>query len=276
MDEQFTLGDQPELFQAQGQLTEEDILFIEETKGLGLLEAKGVIVVPLRDKSQFSIGDPVVLPLAEYFQKSGQTVPIDIQLQMQRYEFYQVELACSFQAARGCRFHDASFALNLETIPADPNAPPQAASANAIAYDLFPLRVEDECRISIKQSLGPEITFGFDHASFSLKLPNKERSREYVTYQSRIVAFDLRTSWPKWQFTRTDAHEIEGSQELFMILRKPKGTHVKATFSLAANIQFTIAGLGLDLWPLVMVFRHRSNPNQPLTDAPSVPLDLLV
>ena len=278
MDKRFTLDDQHELFRVEGQLAKKHVLLIEERSGLGgVKQATGGILTPLRDKSGFSIGEPDVFPLAEYFQKSGQTVPANIQLKMPQYEFYQVELACSFEAATGCRFHDASFALNLETIPADPNAPLQAASANAIAHDLFPLLVEDECKIDIKQSLSPEITFGFDHASSSLKLPyNKERSRKYVTYQSRIVAVGLRTSQPKWQFTRTNAHEIEGSQRLFMILRKPKGTHVKATFSLAANVQFTIAGLGLDLWPLVMVFRHWSNPNQPLTDAPSVPLDQLV
>jgi hypothetical protein len=239
-------------------------------------QATGEILTPLRAKSECSIGDPIVLPLAEYFQKSGQAVPADIQLQMRHYEFYQVEFACSFLAAKGCRFHDASFGLNLQTIPIDPNAPLQAVAGDAMAYDLFPLRVEEECKINIKQSIGPEIAFGFDPASASLKLPfNYERSQEYVTYQSRIVAVGLQTSQPKWQFTRTDTREIEGSQKLFMILRKPKGTHVNATFSLTANVQFTIAGLGLDLWPLVMVFRHRSNPNQPLTDAPPVPLDLM-
>src|SRR6266566_4645880 len=242
MNERFTIDDQPELFWVEGQLAEEDVLFIKETSGLGgVKQATGEILTPLRAKSRCSIGDPIVLPLAEYFQKRGHAVPVDIQLQMHHYEFYQVEFACSFLAAEGCRFHDASFGLNL------------------------------------KQSIGPEITFGFDPTSSSLKLPfNYERSKEYVTYQSRIVASGLRTSQPRWQFTRTGAHEIEGSQKLFMILRKPKGIHVNATFSLASNVQFTIAGLGLDLWPLVMIFRHRSNPNQPLTDAPSVPLDLLV
>ncbi|SRR6266566_2609000 len=278
MNERFTIDDQPELFWVEGQLAEEDVLFIKETSGLGgVKQATGEILTPLRAKSRCSIGDPIVLPLAEYFQKRGHAVPVDIQLQMHHYEFYQVEFACSFLAAEGCRFHDASFGLNLQTIPADPSAPLQVASGDAIAYDLFPLLVEDECRINIKQSIGPEITFGFDPTSSSLKLPfNYERSKEYVTYQSRIVASGLRTSQPRWQFTRTGAHEIEGSQKLFMILRKPKGIHVNATFSLASNVQFTIAGLGLDLWPLVMIFRHRSNPNQPLTDAPSVPLDLLV
>lgn len=277
MSKQFALDEQPELFRVEGQLAEEDVLFIEGISGLGgVQQAEGEIITPLGGKSKISIGEPIPFSLADYFQKEGQNVPTSIQLQMQRYEFYQVELACSFLAAKGCRFHDASFALNLETIPADPNAPPLAFSENAIAFDLFPLLVEDECKINIRQGLVPEITFGFDHASSSLRLPYKERSLEYLTYRSRIVAVGLRTSRPMWQFTRTDSHEIEGSQRLFMILRKPKGTHVNATFSLTANVQFTVAGLGLDLWPLVMVFRHRNNPNQPLTDAPPVPLDLLV
>src|SRR5713226_1535767 len=102
MNKQFMIDDQPELFRVEGQLAEEDVLFIKETSGLGgVKQATGGILTPLRDKSKFSIGEPVVLSLAEYFQKSGQSVPTDIQLQMQRYEFYQVELACSFLAAGG-------------------------------------------------------------------------------------------------------------------------------------------------------------------------------
>jgi hypothetical protein len=278
MDEQFIINDQPELFQVEGQLAEEDVLFIEETSGLsGVRYAAGEIITPLRAKSKFSIGEPKVYPFAGLLTQNGQPVPADIYLQLQHYEFYQVQLACSFWAAEGCRFHVACFGLDLQTAPADSNAPTQTVSGNAIAYDLFPLTIEDERRISIKHNINPEITFGFDSASSSLKLPyGYERSEEYVTYKSRIVAFGLQGPQPEWHFTRTASHEIEGSQKLFMILRKPKGTHVKARFNLTANVQFTIAGLGLDLWPLVMVFRHRSNPNQPLTDAPQMPLDLLV
>ncbi len=62
MNKQFMIDDQPELFRVEGQLAEEDVLFIKETSGLGgVKQATGGILTPLRDKSKFSIGEPVVL-----------------------------------------------------------------------------------------------------------------------------------------------------------------------------------------------------------------------
>jgi hypothetical protein len=101
---------QMELFEIEGQLAEEDIIFLEETKGLASYRSvSGNIVTPFRGISRVSIGDPIVLSLENLLQQKGQNIPAEIAAQLQKYEFYQVHLACSFQAASGCRFHDATF-----------------------------------------------------------------------------------------------------------------------------------------------------------------------
>ncbi len=277
MEEQWSIDRYSELFQVEGQLSEEDSLFLEETSGFSTVrDVVGNISTPFRAKSKFAIGNPIVLPLANLLRRGGQKVPADIRLQLQHYEFYQVNLACSLQAAQGCRFHDASFTLDLQTILIDPKFPVLAPSAEAIAYDLFPVFLEDECKVNLKHNLDFEVNLGFDPAALHLKLPVlHERSEEFVVYKSRIMAFGLQGRQPGWNFKRTALHEIESSQRLFMILRKPKGTHVQVTFKLEARVQFILAGVGLDLWPLTMIFRRSASDNH-IVETPSTPLDILL
>jgi len=269
MGEFFPINEQPDLFSIDGQLSEEDALFLEETRGISSVRgASGEIVSRFRAKSYFSIGDPIVLSLTRLITECGHALPADIRLQMPDYEFYQIQLACSFQAAPGCRFHDARFALTLQTVPDDPALPTQTALSRAIAYDLFPLRLEDGRKVTIKRSLNPEIKFNFDSVSSSLTLPLCDRAEDYIIYTSYIEAFDMQGTQPAWQFMRTKSHEIGGPQKLFMILRKPKGTYVKARFSLSASVQFMIGNIALNPLPLVM----RRNPQSVITDMPMVSL----
>lgn len=267
----FAANDQPVLFYGQGQLPEEDVLFLEETQGIvSERGAVGEISSLFRSKSFVSIGDPIVLSLAELLAERGEAVSAAIKLQMPSYDFYLVQLACSFQPAPSCRFHDARFSLNLQTTPIDPEGS-QAVLAKAIAYDLFPLKLEDERKVSVIWSFHPELKFTFDPIASSLALPLYDRTTEYVTYASRIEAFDLQGTQPAWAFTRTASRDISGPQKLFMMLRKPKGTQVKATFRLTAHIQFLIGSIALDPYPLHILFRG-SDAQSTITDAPIVPL----
>ena len=272
MDDVFSTNDQPIFLHGEGQLSEEDVLFLAEESGLGTVKgAAGEISTNLRAKSYFSIGEPIVLPLAQLLTERGEAISADIRLQMQHYDFYQIQLACSFQPAPSCRFHDARFALTLQTVPVDTNGITQLVPGKAIAYDLFPLRIEDEYKVTIKRSFNPEIKFNFDPVTASLALPLYDRTEEYITYTSRIEAFDLQGAQPAWSFTRTVTHEIGGPQKLFMVIRKPKGTQVEATYRLTARVQFMIGTIALDPYPLIMFFRRR-DPQSVISDVPTIPL----
>ena len=84
----FTDKVQTELFQGEGELSEADILFLEETSGIVFDRyAAGEVTTPLRAKSYFSIGDPIVNPLVQLLIERGEAVPAEIRLQMQDYEF---------------------------------------------------------------------------------------------------------------------------------------------------------------------------------------------
>jgi hypothetical protein len=118
--------------------------------------------------------------------------------------------------------------------------------------------------------LNSRVAFDFDRVSSSVSLPLCEQSETDVTYTSHVEAFNLGSSQPGWKFMHTPPHEIRGTQKLFMIVRKPKGTQVHVTFELEAFIQFKFGEIA-DFYPLVMRFRHRNSPST-ITDKPTIPL----
>jgi hypothetical protein len=255
------------LFVAQGQPSEVDVLLLAEELGPGAARgAQADLTLPFREPSHISIGEPITFALGP-----NSATPAGLRYQFEVYEFHQVQLACSFQAARGCRFTDARFAVTLTTEFDSADQRPEAA-AQAIAYDLFPQLLEDAQVVTVTSAIKPEISFGYEPVSAKLSLPSRERVDKQIRYTSRVEAFDLQGSHPAWAFHRTQQHEISGPQRLFMLVRKPKGSAVSATFNLRARVQFVLlGGQGFSPVELVMLFRGRDR-SDVLTDAPTVTL----
>lgn len=253
------------LFLAEGTPTELDVLLLAEQLGPGANRgARGDLTIPFRSPNRFSIGEPVVtrLDTADSAELREQSVD---------YHFHQVQLTCSFQAASGCRFTEARFGVELNTeFDQSAAAPPTDGLTEAIAYDLFPLLLEDASTVTVTRT-GATASFGFDQMGAKLSLPSNMQVEEEVRYSSRVEAFDLRGTRPAWSFHRTDQHEISGPQRLFMIVRKPRGSTVRATFSLHARVQFVWGGQGFSPVELVMLFRSRGETGV-LTDEPTVAL----
>jgi hypothetical protein len=88
-------------------------VFLEESTGIGSANRLvGEIATPLRARSFVSIGQPIVHDLTKLLAKRADPVPADMQLQTKYYEFYQVRLTCSFQAAPvTCKEHSLPGAL---------------------------------------------------------------------------------------------------------------------------------------------------------------------
>lgn len=250
---------EPPLFVAEGQPSELDVLLMAEELGPGADKGGHAdLTMPFRSPSHISIGDPIAQALGDGY-AARQQAPDQ--------EFFQVQLACSFQAAPGCRFEDARFAVALTTESAGDGA----AAGTAIAYDLFPLLLEDARTVKTTTSIKPELSFAFEPVSGTVTLPSREKVEESIRYTSRVVAFDLQGSRPAWSFQRTGQHEISGPQRLFMIVRKPRGTRVRAAFSLTAHVRFVLYGRGFAPVELTMLFRDRDR-STVLTDEPSVVL----
>ena len=255
-----------ELFEVEGRPSELDALLLAEELGPGSVKGRqGDVMMPFREPSRFSIGDPIVTPL-----RAAGRISRELRYQLDRYEFHQVQLACSFAAAAACRFTEARFEVALSTAPDDHDAAGEIRG-EAIAYDLFPQLLEDATTVTVTSTFKPEVSFKFDPVSATLSLPSRERVEQQIRYASRVSAFDLQGTRPAWRFLRTRQHEIDGPQRLFMLVRKPRGSRVGATFSLNASVEFVVGGHGFSPVELVMLFRRRSQSGV-LTEAPSLHL----
>jgi hypothetical protein len=96
----------PPLFVAEGQPSELDVLSLVEELGPGATRgAQADVAFPFRMPSYISIGEPIVFPVKPMSEMSATT-----RHQFKVFEFHQVQFACSFDAAAGCRFTDARFA----------------------------------------------------------------------------------------------------------------------------------------------------------------------
>ena len=254
------------LFVAEGHLSEVDVTLLAEELGPGAVKGgQADLSLPFRNPSYFSIGNPVAVPVPEL-----PGMPAELRHQFEDYEFHQVLLACSFQAAPSCRFTDARFAVSLITKAEVPERG-QVPMPDAVAYDIFPQLIEDSRTVKITTAIKPEISFGYEPVTATLSLPSRERVEEQIRYTSRVVAFDLQGTKPAWSFQRTDQHEISGPQRLFLLVRKPRSSTVTATFSLQARVEFIFAGHRFAPSELVMLFRRRDQSGA-LTDEPTTPL----
>jgi hypothetical protein len=212
--------------------------------------------------SRFSIGVPVTHPIEVTISAPATDLPPTIRHQLTRFEFHLVEMACSFQASPGFIFQDARFEVALEAMSTD-----QSPLVQAIAYDLFPERIEDEFSIDTKLTISPEIKFTCNNMlETNLALPGYERSINGKSYKGRIEAFGLRESVAGWIFARTAMHSISGSHRLFLLLRKSKNAQVSAVFHLEASVR---ASGGGGLHRLFMRYRKGSGE---IVEIPSYPL----
>lgn len=261
MDRDLPIGTSSPLFQVEGRIDKVNIRFLERKYGLSTTrQADGKVTTPFRDQSNFFIGDFIPLTLDEFLKVSKRRSRAEIERQMKKYEFFPVRLACSFDPAGGCRFHSARFDISLQTTPISPNSATQPSQEQAIAYDLAPLKCEDNRDIT-EEKEGFGVKLGSDSLPIVFTAPSRQQSITYVSNASYVEAINLQGSQPGWKFARTFTHEISGVQELFMLIRKPKETQVKATFSLTVHIQFLIGGKALDeLLPLVTIFRRPGSP----------------
>lgn len=259
-------AEEEQLFVAQGKPSELDVLFMAEELGHGTVRTpQADLTMPFRQPSHISIGLPLTSAL-----ESTSAMPTSMRSQFDIYEFHQVQLACSFHAAPGCHFTDARFMVKLTTVMESPDQGPTGVE-EAIAYDLFPQTLEDARMVTVKTAIKAEVSFGYEPASAILTLPSREHVDEQIRYTSRIEAFDLQGSQPAWSFRRTQQHEIGGPQRLFMLVRKPRGSAVMATFDLRARVQFVVGGKGFSPVDLIMMFRTRDR-SEVLTDAPTLAL----
>ena len=142
------------------------------------------------------------------------------------WDFLMVRLACSFLPDRGCTFTWTRIAIELgvqDEGPARPGA--------VVAFDLFPQEVGETRKFKRSFSITPKLKFAFAEASASI-----ETDQDTIRYDPQLFAAGLLTDTPVWTFSASKRPGVIGSKELFIVLKKCRGSTVQARFLVGAEV----------------------------------------
>lgn len=114
------------------------------------------------------------------------------------------------------------------------------AIGGAIAFDLFPREVIDKQTYKRSFSVKPTLKFAFFEASASIG-----RDQDVIGYEPRLVSAGLLTETVAWTFSAAPSPGLLGNKELFILVRKPKGSIGQARFKVAAEVQTSLGPVPL-------------------------------
>ena len=146
-----------------------------------------------------------------------------------RYDFYCVRTACSFIPDRGCRFMHARLDITLsDAITSAVDGP--------ITMDLFPreIRVKQTYSRSFGIKAGLKLAF--------IEMSSDSGRKDDVIRYDPSVGAGLLTGTPIWTFSANNSTALEGTTELFLLLKKIKGRVITAQFVMNAEVE-TLWGL---------------------------------
>lgn len=185
------------------------------------------------------LGKPQAFDLLALFAAQRESISPLIAAQTSESDFVALQLACSFRPAPECDFIRASVRVWLE-----PGSP--AKEGDAVAVDMFPREIETPITTKRSYSFSPELKFNFNElAELEASLGKAEHSTEYIIYEPEITTFALGERAPGWDFNKTRARTIRGSKELFLVVKKPKGSALWGRFEITATVRTSIGRIPL-------------------------------
>jgi len=240
------------LFEVETSVPEEEFVELDAINTRG---SSVEIATLLRQKSRLIIKDTDVFPLAKLLTTRGEIVPAEVKLQQKENDFFYLELACEFDPAPGCRFHQAKFEVTLYN-PDLPNDQ-QDLAPHSQAYDLVPRTVTKEIKFNRKFSFSPELKLEFGPFKAAAGLGKAEPSKDYIVYSTATEAFGFKERISGWSFSRSEYQEIARLHELFMVVRNPKGKSVAAKFTLSGELEAITKAGPFGPFPFSTTFRSK-------------------
>lgn len=178
--------------------------------------------------SRVSFGMPSVHDLAALFADDGKQLPYDFKTQLAQYEFQLVRLVCTLHVAPRSEVSWIEIHVALaedgagpprRITPGDPADPP-------LVYDLYPMAVTDQVQVDHSMKIAPTLKFKEVEASIG----EDALTLRYERLEPRITAFGKGEQTSYWRFTPGLADQVPpGIKEMDMIVRKRRGTRVRAT-----------------------------------------------
>jgi hypothetical protein len=151
-----------------------------------------------------SVGEPIVHAVTTELAGADTALTAFIQQTSSTWQFHVVFLGCSFNAPDGMHFDKAWLTVHLERADGAVPAP--------IAWSIDPLRLARAVERTRSISLGASLGIG----KASVDVSSTGQADELF-----VEAFGLQESACTWEFSRTTAEIISGTQRLVLVTRSP-------------------------------------------------------
>lgn len=186
---------------------------------------------PTSFKSKITLGEPLTQAIRKDAAEADLDLKQFIEQQSKQWNFFAVQLACTFAANSGEQFEQAFIKIALSATGAMSAAPP-------IAWSMRPFKLTQKIDSPGKVELGAELKFGpvvSVKPSVSVPVPGKE-----AVY---LQAYNELQSDPYWRFKAISGQDIEGSQRLHLVVRVPKNIEGTGAVSVEVDIKKSKFGL---------------------------------
>jgi hypothetical protein len=171
-----------------------------------------------------SIGQPEVWPLAELY--SG-AIPSWLEVKQNEAQFFLVRFACSLRNSGEDKFQITQAKFSVDLLPDN-------QQNRAIAFDLYPLEINQEIKRNCKVSLSPNIKFKEAQAS----LGGTDFALEYPELQPTIIATGVGEYKADWEYRKAQGKGVQGSKFMHMIVKVPNNMQlVRTKLNLTARLE---------------------------------------
>ena len=175
-----------------------------------------------------SLGEPIVLPITvDQVHKDDKELRQFLELNGDRFKFYLVHMACTFQPSAGERFRKAWLTVQLVREDGSAASPP-------IAWSMQPSRIAQSVSVSRTVELGASLKL-----AEMVEGPKAEvkQEKEWTESQVFLEALNELQPNPVWEFTRTKMAEIRGGHRLVLVVKCPRETAALGLLGLSATVE---------------------------------------
>lgn len=161
------------------------------------------------------VGRPQIFSLMEIYEIEKIKSPADIQIMSKEYDFYLVELACSFVPQKKSEIINLKFKVDLDLLYVKSSS---KHPERPIAYDMYPVEIFEE--IQEKKSIGINPTLKFQEVKAGVGSFLREIT--FTRLIPIITGAGVLCPSVVWSFDKTENRKLEGVRRMYMVIKTPK------------------------------------------------------
>lgn len=210
------------------ELAEVDVMLEPDMDEVRLRLGEGNVKRPSALHGIFTLGIPIVQPVTTALAGDDMALQAFLVEERAAARFFLVHLSCSFRPPKGADFEEAWVTVHLRTDDGE------TAASTAISWSMNPRR---ETRVASRsRTLKLDAKLSFIEAS-------AEFGDEGEADEVFIESFGLREATCTWEFRRTHAQALRGSQSLALVARCPTHTETSGLVEVQATLRMRKFGL---------------------------------